>query len=148
MRFKFKAKRFIQGMDVSPERQHFAWMGYFTEGEKRRLFRAEAAASMAAESALRIDEADLVARIQHLDTAFFLEGNGLFQADRITMPHSLEARVPLLDLELFEFVSGLPTRLRMPWLSPKQLLRTLVARHLPRRIARKPKKGFGPPTSS
>lgn len=38
MSFEFKAKRFIQGMDLSPEEQHFLWMGYFGEAGKLRLF--------------------------------------------------------------------------------------------------------------
>ena len=47
-----------------------------------------------------------------MDALFFLEGNGLFQADRMTMAASLEARVPLLNHDLLTFINHLPFKVK------------------------------------
>ena len=66
----------------------------------------------------------------------------------MTMAASLEARVPLLNNDLLGFVSSLPTNTLMPGGKTKELLRSALARHLPKRILKKPKKGFGPPSAA
>jgi len=155
MSFEFKAKRFIEGMDLPPEYQHALWMGYFDDEGKRRLFRSDVLEQVDGDTldpvrnALRaLPEQNLLDRIMHLDALFFLEGNGLFQADRMTMAASLEARVPLLNHDLVSFVNALPFSVKAKRGRTKQLLRTALAPYLPARILNKPKKGFGPPASA
>jgi len=66
--------------------------------------------------------------------------------DRMTMAHGLESRVPLLDLELLEFLLALPAEIRMSGGSPKDLLRSAMAGDLPSEILeRKDKMGFPVP---
>ena len=48
------------------------------------------------------------------------------------MAASLEARVPLLDHRVVEFVVGLPDGLKVQGAAQKALLRRLVARYVPR----------------
>lgn len=155
MSFEFKAKRFLKGMNLTPEIQHFVWMSYMDDMQIRCLLKPailEEAGEDAlypvkrATTKLRADE--LISRIMHLDTSFFLEGNGLFQADRMTMAASLEARVPLLNNDLVEYVNALPARVKMPFGRPKELIRKAVNGLLPKQIVRKPKKGFGPPSAA
>jgi asparagine synthase (glutamine-hydrolysing) len=155
MSFEFKAKRFIKGAQLPPELQHFLWMGYFDDAEKERLFapgildQTEGATLAPVEEALaELEGEDLVSRIMHLDALFFLEGNGLFQADRMMMAASMEGRVPLLNTELLEFVAPLPWSLKMKGGKTKQLLRAAMEGILPRGILHKPKKGFGPPSAA
>ncbi|PIR00670.1 MAG: asparagine synthase (glutamine-hydrolyzing) [Nitrospinae bacterium CG11_big_fil_rev_8_21_14_0_20_45_15] len=154
MSFEFKAKRFIQGMDLPPEIQHFLWMGYFNDIGKRSLFRKTVLDQVHEETfepvyklLPKLSGEDLVSRILHLDSLFFLEGNGLFQADRMTMAASLEARVPLLNRDLLDYVNALPTKIKMKNGHPKDLLRKILSPYLPESILNKTKKGFGPPSS-
>lgn len=154
MSLEFKARRFIQGMELPPEYQHFLWMGYFNDFEKRQLFQApirdqfpDSSMTPVQEVVDTLTERELVDRIMHLDMVFFLENNGLFQADRMTMAASLEARVPLLNNSLVDYVSALPATLKMQSGQLKGLLRSALQAHLPNRILKKPKKGFGPPIS-
>jgi len=155
MSFEFKAKKFIQGMDLSPELQHFAWMGYFGESEKKSLFKDEIQDQIT-ESTYRpfqslidnLEETDSVDRALHLDALTFLEGNGLFQADRISMAASLEARVPLLNRDMVELASSLPVALKMKGGRLKAVLREALRPHLPPSVLELPKKGFGPPSAS
>lgn len=155
MSLEFKAKRFIKGMNLPPELQHFVWMGYFDDGGKRRLLTDDVLHQINGESydpvidcIWELQERHNIDRIMHLDARFFLEGNGLFQADRMTMAGSLEARVPLLNHSLFSFVSQLPAALKMKDGKLKELLRTTLKPYLPQQILNKPKKGFGPPSAA
>ena len=152
--FEFKAKRFVRGMDMTPEQQHFLWMGYFDDAAKRRLFKPSVLEQIEGSTFAQVDrlaseiaEDDLVSRIMHLDAAYFLEGNGLFQADRMSMAASLETRVPLLNNELLDYVLPLPVRLKMAGGEPKGLLKKVLANRLPKSILVRPKKGFAPPSS-
>jgi asparagine synthase (glutamine-hydrolysing) len=154
MSFEFKAKRFVKGMDRSPEEQHFLWMGYFDAKGISRLFREEVLDDMVHATPFppaplleELDEENLLDRIMHLDALTFLEGNGLFQADRMTMAASLEARVPLLNREMVDFVAALPAALKMHGDQLKAVLKEALRPLLPPHILSLPKKGFGPPSS-
>jgi asparagine synthase (glutamine-hydrolysing) len=69
--------------------------------------------------------------------------------DRMTMAHGLESRVPLLDLELIEFLLALPASVRMTGTHPKDLLRMAMAKELPQTILnRKDKMGFPVPIAA
>ncbi|OGV35662.1 MAG: asparagine synthase (glutamine-hydrolyzing) [Lentisphaerae bacterium GWF2_45_14] len=155
MSFDFKLKRFVRGINLSPELQHFAWMGYFEQMQLDSLFSDNTKKAMTEEldphlqkDIDQLTEKNIVDRILHLDNIYFLEGNGLFQADRITMANSLEARVPLLNNDLYDFVSQLPARLKMHDGRLKDILRQAMLPELPHNILYKPKKGFGPPSSA
>lgn len=154
MSFQFKAKRFVKGMDRSPEEQHFMWMGYFSAEGISRLFRKEILGNMVHAAPFPpvrvlegLHEENLLDRIMHLDALTFLEGNGLFQTDRMTMAASLEARVPLLNREMVDFVAALPAALKMHGGQLKAVLKEVLRPLLPSHILRLPKKGFGPPSS-
>lgn len=155
MSFEFKAKRFVRGMQLSPELQHFTWMGYFDDAGKKRLFKESILEKVGGDTfdpVVRelgiMNETEIISRIMRLDAAFFLRGNGLFQADRITMAASLEARVPLLNINLLEYMNRLPASIKMCGSNPKGLMRLALSGMLPPRIIRKAKKGFGPPAAA
>lgn len=66
--------------------------------------------------------------------------------DRTTMAHGLESRVPLLDLELMEFLLSLPASIRLTGNSPKDLLRMVMSHDLPHEVInRRDKMGFPVP---
>lgn len=155
MSLEFKAKRFIRGMNMPPEHQHFLWMGYFTDSDKARLLtprileEVEGATLDGVSNVVSdLTEDNLIDRIMHLDALYFLEGNGLFQADRIPMAVSLEARVPLLNHDVLTFVNALPVSVKAKGGRLKNLLRTTLSPYLPKDIVNKPKKGFGPPAAA
>jgi asparagine synthase (glutamine-hydrolysing) len=165
MGLAFKAQRFVRGASESAELQHFRWMGYFAPEQLAELFTEQVRAQCDAEPrdaigastdpmaavdrvAAELTETHRLDRILNLDLRFFLEGNGLFQADRMTMAASLEARVPLLNRELLDYVLPLPLRTKLPGGRLKGLLKEALRPYLPDAILRKPKKGFGPPTST
>lgn len=84
-------------------------------------------------------------KLQYFEFTFRLPNFITHQADRISMAHSLEVRVPFLDHELVEFCARIPPALKMRRLSEKYILRLAVRGLLPRQIARRPKRGLRAP---
>ncbi|MDT5296464.1 MAG: hypothetical protein QOJ76_3344, partial [Acidobacteriota bacterium] len=72
-------------------------------------------------------------------------GEYLTKVDGATMYHSLEARSPFLDQELWEFAAALPYALRLRGGTLKAVLRELARRRVGERVARGRKRGFGIP---
>ncbi|MCB2013046.1 MAG: asparagine synthase (glutamine-hydrolyzing) [Geminicoccaceae bacterium] len=83
--------------------------------------------------------------MQLCDMRTYLPEDILAKVDRASMAFSLEARVPLLDHRLVEFVWRLDAGKRHRPGPSKWLLRELLARDLPRDLFLRPKKGFSIP---
>ena len=74
----------------------------------------------------------------------FLHGL-LVVEDKMSMAHSMEARVPFLDNELVDFALRIPARVRAGSDEGKVLLRRAARSFLPDVLVRKRKQGFSPP---
>ena len=90
----------------------------------------------------------LLDRALRLDYGQYLPGDILALTDRLSMHHSLEVRVPLVDQRLVELVATMPPDLKVRGLTKKFALRRLMADRLPRQLFRAPKRGFVGPTAS
>ncbi|MBA6412705.1 amidotransferase 1, exosortase A system-associated [Parahaliea sp. F7430] len=95
--------------------------------------------------AARCPSDDPLSMIQYLDMKTYLVGDILTKVDRASMAHSLEVRVPLLDHELSEWVSGLAPDLKLRGQEGKYLLKTSMEPYLPKDVLYRPKMGFGVP---
>jgi asparagine synthase (glutamine-hydrolysing) len=87
---------------------------------------------------------DLVSRMQVNDIVTYLPDDILTKVDRCTMAVSLEAREPLLDHRLIEFVWSLPRDVHHAG-GPKGLLRAVLGRYIPHAWMDRPKRGFSIP---
>lgn len=90
---------------------------------------------------------DAVQRMQYVDIHTFLRDNLLLKSDRLSMAHSLEVRVPLLDRGVLELGLSLPIEAKVTRWRSKVLLRRLLRSKLPR-AARRAKRGFEPPVDA
>ena len=94
------------------------------------------------------DLADLMAETDELGGLQFLEVRStlpdelLMYADKLSMAHSLELRVPYLDNEVVEYVERLPANLKVRNGSQKWLHRQVCGTYLPGSILHRPKRGF------
>ncbi|WP_417343792.1 asparagine synthase (glutamine-hydrolyzing) [Gemmiger formicilis] len=83
--------------------------------------------------------------LQWVDLQTWLPRDILRKADRMSMAHSLELRVPFLDRRVLAVALGLPRRYRCTGRRGKIALRATAARRLPGALAANPKRGFPVP---
>jgi len=88
---------------------------------------------------------DQVDRLLYLDSKTYLPGDILTKVDRMSMAVSLEARAPLLDHKLIDFVTRIPSSLKLAGLETKHILKSAVKDLVPAEILHRPKQGFGVP---
>jgi len=95
----------------------------------------------------RCPSSDWRDRVMYGDAKTYLAGL-LVLEDKVSMAHSLETRVPLLDNELVDFVLDVPFELLWKDEVGKVLFRESVRPWVPEVIYHKTKMGFGPPDAS
>ncbi|MHB8849288.1 MAG: XrtA/PEP-CTERM system amidotransferase [Burkholderiales bacterium] len=86
--------------------------------------------------------------IQYLDMKTYLPGDILTKVDRASMAHALEVRVPLLDHQFVEWVSGLPPDYKLHGSEGKYIFKKSLADYLPDDILYRPKMGFAVPLAN
>lgn len=92
-----------------------------------------------------VSHLDGLAQMMYVDARFSLSDDLLLYGDKMAMAVSLEARVPMLDLELMRFVESLPSNMRLRGRTHKYLYRKSISTWLPSEIIRSPKRGFDTP---
>jgi len=158
----FKLKRFMTGGSLPPLPAHYAWKAFFNEETKSRLYRSvngngsshghgahlRPSVSLMQEYYDRYPSDDMLNRLLYVDAKVLLVDDMLVKVDRMSMAHSLEVRVPLLDLRLVEFMAQLPSDLKVRRMTLKYLLKRVAARLLPKEILQRPKAGFSIPIAT
>ncbi|HMW41542.1 MAG TPA: amidotransferase 1, exosortase A system-associated [Plasticicumulans sp.] len=91
---------------------------------------------------------DPLSLIQYIDLKTYLPGDILTKVDRASMAHSLEVRVPLLDHELVEWISGLPPDFKLRGGEGKYVFKKALEPVLPHDILYRPKMGFAVPLAA
>jgi asparagine synthase (glutamine-hydrolysing) len=88
-------------------------------------------------------------RAQHLEMTTLLPGYLLAtQADRMLMAHSVEARYPFLDNEVFDLAAALPDDAKLLPPVDKRVLRAAAAHLIPASIASRPKQAYRAPVAA
>ena len=153
--FDFKAKRFVQGVEHSPAMSHFSWREVLSEDAKRDLFLFNATDLKFLRSSLLFEdtwkssgtESNLQSML-HTDRTFHLPDDLMVKNDRMTMAHSIEARVPFCDSALVAFLATVPPAHFMSGMHPKVLLRRAMSDLLPPSIIKRKKMGLEMPYSA
>jgi asparagine synthase (glutamine-hydrolysing) len=146
------AQKFLEPLDLDPERRYLAWNAFFTEEAKRRLYPDGSPNLEFAESGKvaiphfqRVRHRPFADRAMYVDLKSYLPGDPLFLGDRMTMANSLEARVPFVDLRVMEFAARVPLSQKIQGRTTKAILRQALAGHVSDEIIHRPKRGFGTP---
>lgn len=85
------------------------------------------------------------ARRMLLDEETYLPGDILCKVDRASMKYSIEARCPLLDVNVMEYSYRLPHDYKYEDGVKKRILKDLAYDYVPRELLDRPKVGFGVP---
>ena len=86
-----------------------------------------------------------LSRLQEFDIANYLPLDILTKVDRMSMAHSIETRVPLLDHKLVEFAATIPPAMNLRAGATKGVLKQAMRGTLPAGIIDRPKRGFAIP---
>jgi asparagine synthase (glutamine-hydrolysing) len=148
-----RGKNFLHHVSLDREARYLDAIRFFSQEEKRLLLSPDVVERLGPETA----EARLgrhFAPYRHLpwpsqmmrfDADTYLPEDILVKVDRMSMAHSLESRVPLLDLEVVAFAFRLPVHFKMRQGRGKHLLKELASTMLPREMVERRKQGFGVP---
>jgi asparagine synthase (glutamine-hydrolysing) len=147
-----KGKSFLERGTTPIEERYYGNARMFTEEEKADLMRRyDPSVRYTDVTAPIYDEAaglDDVTTMQYVDLYTWLRGDILVKADRMSMAHSLELRVPFLDKEVFEVAASVPVDLKLPpkTAETKFALRRALDGVVPPAIVNRKKLGFPTPT--
>ena len=124
----------------------------FRQDDKRKLFSDEIFELISSDDAhrewldcLAMADGGWLAGLQYLDLMGYLPLDILMKVDRMSMAHSLEARVPLLDHKIIEFAATIPPELRLRDGTTKYVLKRSMEDVLPAPLLNRPKQGFAIP---
>ena len=87
-----------------------------------------------------------VERMMAIDMRMNLADDLLLYTDKITMNFSLECRVPMLDIELVDYIESLPRKERLAFRKTKVVHKQFAKKILPDSIVNRKKIGFESPT--
>ncbi len=90
----------------------------------------------------RVKDCDDLTKKMYLDMNLWLPGDILLKADKMTMAHSLELRVPYLDREVWSVARTLTSEQKMVGRATKRAFRTAALSHIPDGWANRKKAGF------
>lgn len=149
----FRGKTTFQAMARSSAEAYAHSMTWLSEDLRELLYTDEFkrelqgyhAREVLVEHAAAAPTDDPLSLIQYLDFKTYLPGDILTKVDRASMAHSLEVRVPLLDHQLVEWLSGLPGQQKLSGGEGKLVFKQAMEPYLPNKILYRPKMGFAIP---
>ena len=131
------------------------WIRFLSDDEKKKLFTRElnhALGDFSTFDSFRAalgssDGYDPLHRALYFDFKTFLNGL-LIVDDKLSMAHSVEARVPFLDNELVDAVTRIPSHYKLRAGESKAVLKRAMRGLLPKETLHRRKQGFTPPDQS
>ena len=93
----------------------------------------------------KVSDLNDASKMQYIDLKNWLPGDILQKADKMSMAHSLELRVPFLDKEVFMLARQLQPKAKQRKRVTKYIFRKTAELHLPQKTSDKKKLGFPVP---
>jgi asparagine synthase (glutamine-hydrolysing) len=145
-----KGRGFLERTSIPLRHRYIGNARVFSEGETARIAVRPGNASPWDVTGPVYDQAehaglDDVSTMQLVDINTWLAGDILVKADRMTMAHSLELRVPFLDAEVLKVASRLARTEKIGAGTTKLALRSAMSEVLPKAAAERAKLGFPVP---
>ncbi|MBN1378922.1 MAG: amidotransferase 1, exosortase A system-associated [Gammaproteobacteria bacterium] len=152
----FRAKSTFQALARNSAEAYLHSVSFVYDDLRSKLFSDEFKRKLNGYHAMEvfqkyIDKAptdDALSLVQYLDMKTYLPGDILTKVDRASMAHSLEVRVPILDHEFVEWVSGLPSSIKLSGGEGKHIFKSSLKPYLSNDILYRKKMGFAVPLSA
>lgn len=146
-----RLKRAVKSLGVGDavERMVAAWT-IVDDDLKRRLYRPDMRPAADVSAAVDLWRGDIghldgLSQMLYADARLSLADNLLVYGDKMSMAVSLEARVPLLDLDLMRLVESIPPGMKIKGLTRKYILKQAVRKWIPDEVVGRRKIPFTPP---
>lgn len=136
---------------VQPAEEYFIGQALvFTEEEASAIVKPEyrnapSVKEIVMDKYAKVKNLSEIKKMQYLDMHQWMPGDILLKADKMSMAHSLELRVPLLDKKMMECAQVIPTKYLFNEHNTKYAFRQAAFRHIPKEWAARPKLGFPVP---
>ena len=152
MREGWPGRRFLKHLALTGNDRYLDSCRLLGLDERRELLHPDALARLSGDIArsdlepyLLGDDVPWLSRLQYLDLHRYLPLDILTKVDRMSMAHSIEVRVPLLDHKLVEFAATIPPELQLKGGTTKYLFKQAMRGILPDEVIDRPKRGFAVP---
>lgn len=148
------AAAFVKSAELDPASRYMGYVTLFAPQVQQQLFEHSSdfnsrVSNVAADSLenyfARCTDSDSLNRTLYVDLKTSLPDDLLAMTDRMSMAASIECRAPLVDYELVELMSRMPSSLKVHGFTMKYMMKKAVAPWLPREILERKKRGFGAP---
>ena len=146
-----RGKNFLEHLALDGVNRYLDASTFFKLEDQKRLFRPEVFELMSTDPTrsevehLRKHNGNWLSSLQYLDLKSYLPLDILTKVDRMSMAHSLEARVPLLDHKLVEFAATIPAEFKLKQGVTKHIFKKAMRGVLPDAIIDRRKHGFAVP---
>lgn len=147
----FKGHDFLLKCDGRPERYFVGQARVFSEKEAMDVLSRDyrigkAPLALAKPHYEQVKDKNEMTKKMYLDFSMWMPGDILLKADKMSMAHSLELRVPYLDREMLRVAERLSPALRAGENGETKIaLRRASEKAVPEEWAKRPKKGFPVP---
>ncbi|MFZ1699210.1 MAG: asparagine synthase (glutamine-hydrolyzing) [Pyrinomonadaceae bacterium] len=152
-----RGKNYLFNISLDAAGRYIDSISHFNGPRKRRLYsneiRTKMNGSFARGEKLYRDitdnsvTEDAIENLLYLDSKTYLPSDILTKVDRMSMASSLETRSPLLDHRLIEYVTRIPSHLKLKGRETKYIFKKAIANLVPNDILHREKQGFGVPLS-
>jgi asparagine synthase (glutamine-hydrolysing) len=147
----FKGKNFLRHVAQDARGRYVESVRFFQPDEMDALLTADLRRAIDEERydpATRFDRFATLSwpsQMMRFDIETYLPEDILTKVDRMSMAHSIESRVPLLDHEVVSFAASLPSEMKIRDGARKRVLKAAAAAVLPAEVLTRRKQGFGVP---
>ncbi|WP_028784574.1 asparagine synthase (glutamine-hydrolyzing) [Thalassobacillus devorans] len=145
----FKGKNFIDRGSTPLEERYIGNAKMFEENQKQSLLASYRPGLSYTNITRPIYSHSLgydeITKMQNIDIHTWLKGDILLKADKMTMAHSLELRVPFLDKKVFEVASKIAADQKIKANTTKYVLRKAAEGIVPDHVVNRKKLGFPVP---
>jgi asparagine synthase (glutamine-hydrolysing) len=147
-----RGRNFLRHMSLAGAERYLDACTLFRRDDMKKLFRPDVFELLAPYEPWRpkavcmeSGNGNWLSALQRLDVKNYLPLDILTKVDRMSMAHSIETRVPLLDHKLVEFAATIPPEMNLRDGTTKYVLKQAMRGILPDGIIDRPKHGFAVP---
>ncbi|MCH7825329.1 MAG: asparagine synthase (glutamine-hydrolyzing) [Acidobacteria bacterium] len=151
-----RARRLLEAGVLPGGKAYLEWVSFLPNEPLEEIFQPSFLASIDETDPYRhhaaileeLRDVEIGNRVSLLDLHTYLTDDLLFLADRLSMAHALELRVPFCDPDLVELATSLSMSQKAPGGRLKALLKTAMQGILPDNLLHQAKQGFMAPMST